>query len=308
MQWHPIFAHLLRPLVQDYFEVETGMPVGDAPREADIVLLRRTSDQPLPYRGMWRFLTTWNVQEFKGPTVDPRLRDLDLLVELGLGINRRLNEERTRQKQGLLPESEVSFWYLAKHLGQRFLAEAERKLGPLTAATEGVWRCSILQRVLYLVSIDQVAVDADSLPMHLLNRESKETGLAVGQIVVQQREFWDHYSSWLAFMYPTLWEEIQRMARANGIEPTLDLQPLVKLIGFEQVIDQIGLKRVVEQYGVKRVVDEIGLERVLAEVGSDPAMRQVLREWFLAGTTPEEQREIEAKWHEKKEQQGEENN
>ena len=88
MQWHPIFAQLLRPLLHDYYEVQTDVPVGDAPREADIVLLRRTSKVPLPFHGLWQHLTTWNVLEFKGPTVDPRLRDLDLLVELGLGIDR----------------------------------------------------------------------------------------------------------------------------------------------------------------------------------------------------------------------------
>ena len=51
MQWHPIFAQLLRPLVQDYYEVQTDVPVGDAPREADLVLLRRTSEGPPPSRG-----------------------------------------------------------------------------------------------------------------------------------------------------------------------------------------------------------------------------------------------------------------
>jgi hypothetical protein len=29
-QWHPVFAQLLRPLVEDYYEVQTTVPVGDA--------------------------------------------------------------------------------------------------------------------------------------------------------------------------------------------------------------------------------------------------------------------------------------
>ena len=48
MQWHPLFAKMLRPLVQDYYEVQTNLPVGDAPRAADIVLVQLTSDQPPP--------------------------------------------------------------------------------------------------------------------------------------------------------------------------------------------------------------------------------------------------------------------
>jgi hypothetical protein len=65
-QWHPIFAELLRPMLQDYYEVQTNVPVGDAPREADILLVRRTSNQPTPFHGLWRHLKTWNVLEFKG--------------------------------------------------------------------------------------------------------------------------------------------------------------------------------------------------------------------------------------------------
>src|SRR5437879_4899721 len=101
-QWHPIFAGLLRPLLQDYYDVQTSVPVGDGPREADILLLRRTSDAPSPFRGLWRHLTTWNIVEFKGPTVSARVRDIDWLVEVGLGIDRRLNEQQQREGLSLL--------------------------------------------------------------------------------------------------------------------------------------------------------------------------------------------------------------
>ena len=72
IQWHPIFAQLLRPAVEAYYEVETTFPVGDKPREADFVLLRRMTGPPPPFRGLWRNLTPWNVLEYKGPTVSPR--------------------------------------------------------------------------------------------------------------------------------------------------------------------------------------------------------------------------------------------
>jgi hypothetical protein len=49
------------------------VPVGDAPREADFVLLRSETPGPPPFRGLWRNLTTWNVLEYKGPIVAPRL-------------------------------------------------------------------------------------------------------------------------------------------------------------------------------------------------------------------------------------------
>src|SRR5947209_2308593 len=106
MQWHPIFAKMLRPIVQDYYDVDTNMPVGDAPRAADIVLLRRTSDRPPPFQTLLHHLTTWNIIEFKGRSVSPRVRDLDRLVELGLGIDRRLNEDRQQEGQRPLNPSE----------------------------------------------------------------------------------------------------------------------------------------------------------------------------------------------------------
>ena len=125
IQWHPFFAELLRFLVEDYYAVETNVPVGDLPREADVLLVKRKEVAVPPFHGIWGHLTLWNILEFKGPTDDPGLRDLDLLFEVGLGIDRRLNEQRNREGLAALARNEVSFWYLANHVGRRFLAEAE---------------------------------------------------------------------------------------------------------------------------------------------------------------------------------------
>ena len=135
--WHPLFAQLLRPVLEGYYEVQTNVPVGDAPREADLVLLRRTSTRALPFRGLWKELTTWNVLEFKGPTVSPRLRDLERLVELGLGIGRRLNEERRKRGGRPLEPQDVSFWYLVNRLGGRFVRGARHQLGQSGSAQPG---------------------------------------------------------------------------------------------------------------------------------------------------------------------------
>ncbi len=51
LQWHPLLADLLRPLVEDYYEVHTDLPVGDLSRQADIVLLRRLAADP-PFVGI----------------------------------------------------------------------------------------------------------------------------------------------------------------------------------------------------------------------------------------------------------------
>ena len=139
-QWHPLFADLLRPLLEDYYDVQTNVPVGDVPGEADLVLLRKTSAKQPPFRGLWRHLKTWNVLEYKGPSVSARLDDINLLVELGLGIHRQLNAERSKSGQARVPAAEVCFWYIANHLGARFQKAIESKLGSLEAREVGIWR------------------------------------------------------------------------------------------------------------------------------------------------------------------------
>ncbi len=189
MQWHQIFAHLLRPLVQGYSDVQTEVRVGGLFREADLLLLLLTA--PAPFVGIWRHLTLWNTMEFKGPTDDPALRDLDLLLEVGLGIDRRLNEERRRQGQPELARSEMSWWYLANHVGRRFRAEVERVLGTILEPLEpGLWRCMAVGRVLLVVSRDELAVELDSVPLHLVTRESAAQSQAVTAEVVRQPGCW----------------------------------------------------------------------------------------------------------------------
>jgi hypothetical protein len=96
---------------------------------------------------------------------------LPLLVELGLGIARRLNEEQQQERRHMVQAEEIAFWYLANQLGQRFLAEAGRCLGALEAVAEGLWRAVALGHPVYLVSTVDLALDDDSLPLHVLALE-----------------------------------------------------------------------------------------------------------------------------------------
>jgi len=173
-QWHPLFAELLRPLLEGHYEVQTNVPVGDAPRSADIVLVQRVTNSPLPFKGIWRWLSPWNVLEYKGPSVAARAADLDLLIELGLGIHRRLESEGHKIGNPIIRRADVSFWYLANQMGRKFLAQAADLLGPLEILEQGVRRVRHMGRVVYLIACREVALDRDSIPLHLLVRESTE--------------------------------------------------------------------------------------------------------------------------------------
>jgi len=274
-QWHPIFAQLLRTAVEAYYEVQTTVPVGDVPREADLLLLRRTAHATPPFRGIWRHLTTWNVLEFKGPAVSSRPGDIELLIELGLGIDRRLHEERSKQGQRGLDLEEVSFWYLANHLGRRFLRDAERKLGQLEPLGAGLWRCGLLGRLLFLVSSIDLPVEEDSLPLHVVGKEPAATEREVARVVLEQPGLQHLYGGWLASLHSTAWKEVERMARTAGKKLKLDLRPAIEYLGLDQVIEQVGLDRVIEEVGDKEVAKRIGLERWLATLS--PADRRELK-------------------------------
>lgn len=279
-QWHPVFAQLLRPAVEGYYEVQTTVPVGDAPREADFVLLRRTSQATPPFRGLWRHLTAWNILEFKGPSVSPRRGDVDLLIELGLGIDRRLRAGRIRDRRHRPVPEEVSFWYIANHLGHRFLREAEMFLGPLEEIGPGLWRCRLLRRLVFLVSSIDVPVEEDSLPLHVVGHEPLATERQVARLVAEHPGLQRHYGAWLATLHDTAWKEVENMARG---ELNIDFRPVVKSLGLGRVLESIGIEQVIEQVGIDRVIETLGEKEVIRRIGLDR---------FLANLSPAERREL----------------
>ncbi len=279
MQWHPVFAQLLRPLLANHYDVRTNVPVGDLPRAADIVVVSRTSRGAPPFTGLWSRLTAWNVLEFKGPTVSARVRDRDLLVELGLGIARRLASEGKRRAPA---RGQTTLWYLARHIGGRFLRDARALLRGLDEVAPGVWRGEVVGHPVLLVSSRAVAVERDTLPMHVLIPEPLEAGRVVLEQLASQADLWALYSAWLATNYPDLWEEVRYMAKRTK-KPDLDMRPVVEKMGLAKLIEQIGLDRVVATAGAERVLGKVNLGKLVEEKGLD---------WLLARLTPEQRREL----------------
>lgn len=293
MQWHPIFAQLLRPVVEVHFEVRTGMAVGDAPREADVVLLRRTSPGVAPFTGLWRWLTVWNVLEFKGPTVSARLEDLPALVELGLGVHRRLNEEEEKQRRPRVARPDVSFWYLANHLGRRLLRAAGELLGPLEPLGAGVWRARCLTHPILLVSGQDVPVDRDSLPVHLLALEPESKLRTVAQVLQRNTDLLPVLGPWMAIFHPGLSREVEQMARTRTKKFALNFRPIIELVGWREIIRQTGLKPLIEEVGLKTVINEVGLKQLVDEVGLKQLMDEVGVDQLVAALTPQERRRLQ---------------
>jgi hypothetical protein len=222
--------------------------------------------------------------EFKGPTVSPRDEDLDLLVELGLGIHRRLNEERARQGRPARGPGETTLWYLANRLGRRLLHGWGRRVPGLRLHGPGIWRWGVLGHPVLLVSGSELPVEEASLPLHLIARESPETEQAVARLVAGRPEVWERYSDWLASLHPAAYEEVQGMAKQTRTPLRLDLTPIVKTMGMDWVIEHLGAKRVIEHLGARRVIEQLGAKRVIDELGG---VKQ-----FWEELSPEQRRQL----------------
>jgi hypothetical protein len=241
---------------------------------------------------LWRYQTTWNILEFKGPTVSPRRGHLESLIELGLGIDRQLRTKRGDARQRHLPVEEVSFWYLANHLGNRYLREAERLLGAMERLESGLWRSRLLGRVVFLVSSIDLAVESDSLPLHIVGQEPLATERAVAQLVVEQPELQQRYGGWMASLHPRAWQEIEAMVRKSGKGLKIDLEPAIEAMGLGRIIDQVGAKRVIEEVGAKRVIEEVGAKRVIEEVGAKRVIEEMGLDGLLANLSLAQRREL----------------
>jgi hypothetical protein len=209
-----------------------------------------------------------------------------------LPSNRRLRAERAARAQRPLAPEEVSFWYLANHLGRRFVLAAQRTLGGLEALGPGLWRSGLLGRVVLLVSSIDLPVEADSLPLHIVGLEPAATERQVAQLVLEQPRLQELYGGWLASLHPTVWKEVEAMARAAGKALLFDIRPAIEMLGLDRVIEQVGLDRVIEQVGLDRVIEQVGLDRVIAEVGKKEVIKRISLDDWLANLSPAERREL----------------
>jgi hypothetical protein len=275
IQWHPILARLLRVIVEEYYEIDTNVAVGDVPRAADLVLLRRKDVKRAPFRRLRGHLTKWNVLEYKSRQVSSRREDLPLLVELGMGIARRLNQQLVKDALRPVPASQVSFWYVAHRLGKTSLQAAERLLRDFQPLDQGIWQGEAVGHRMFLVSSVDLPVDAESAPLSMLSNLSREQERALAQVVWEDPKLRREYRSWLWAFHRLAYEELRRMSRAADKELIIDLRPLIEHVGVREAIEHIGLPVVIKEIGLRAVIDEVGLKSVVDEIGLKSAIDEV---------------------------------
>src|SRR5262249_1470671 len=156
--------------------------------------------------------------------------------------------------------AEVSFWYIANHLGRRFMRDARQQLGAVEEASPGVWRCQLLRRSLFLVDGRTVPVDRESVVLHLVGEESREIDQALAHVIIEEPGFWELYGPFLKVLHPSVWKEASRMARSKGRSAVLDLRPLIEEVGLDKLAEQIELRALMETIGPKKIRKEMGVK------------------------------------------------
>jgi hypothetical protein len=154
-----------------------------------------------------------------------------------------------------MSRADVSWWYLANHVGRRFRGEAEQLLGRLEEVDAGLWRGWAFGHPLLIVSRDTLAVERESVPLHLVTQETAERSRALAAEVVREPGFWHTYGAYLGELHLEALKEVLRMNPVLGKEPLSDILPLIEVLGLQRVIDQIGAQRVIDQIGAQRVID-----------------------------------------------------
>ncbi len=185
-----------------------------------------------------------------------------------------------------MPRHDVSFWYLANHLGRRFLAEAERLCGTIQSIADGLWRCQVFDHAIFLVSRDTVAVEWESVPLHLLCREPEAAKLQLARVLLTQPQWWAQFGPFVGVFNPDLREELERMAQESGMASLIDWQAVFKAFPssewFQQAIAAAGLPEAAKQ--------------MIAAGGSPELFKQAVAagdlDQMLAKLTPEQRQAI----------------
>lgn len=132
-----------------------------------------------------------------------------------------------------------------------------------------MWRAAVLTHPVFLVSVQQLEVDRDSLPLRVLSGVPEQEKKTVASLLSGEPHLWARYGAWLSANEPTIWEELLRMAVQQDPHLALNLHNLTECVRrggrvdeLEPFLKAIGVKQAVEAVGVKQVVEAVGVQQV----------------------------------------------
>lgn len=230
----------------DYYEVETEVPVGELPRRADLVLVRRERADP-PFTGLWMHLTRLNLFEYKGPTDSADELDLDLLMHVGTGLLCRYNEE----KRGSVRPGEMSLWYVVPSMGEAFWGRAQSRAF-FDAEGGGLWRGKVWGYPIFLLDYSQADPgQLDALPLNVLRRDLGAPP-AMRDLLLSRIDLLGQFKNFLVSYQPSLWEALRLMAQQQG---TIDWEAVGKVEDLRQILPFIPTEQIIQSVGEDKLRD-----------------------------------------------------
>jgi hypothetical protein len=147
-----------------------------------------------------------------------------------------------------------------------------------------------------LVSVQELAIERDSLPLHVLSGVPEAGKRTLAELLKAEPALWPRYGGWLAGREPAIWQEIWLMAAQQEQQFVFDVGPLVASLketgGLKQFIEAVGLEQFIEAMGLEQFIEAVGIKQAIEAVGAEQVLAAVGPEQFLARVSPEQREEL----------------
>jgi hypothetical protein len=112
------------------------------------------------------------------------------------------------------------------------------------------------------VSYRDAPVEADTIPLHLLERDfAARTDL--GKLIVSREELLKRFAPWVYSFQPALWKEIQHMASKATDGPRIEWDKLAEYADLTEVLRVLPLERITTFVGEDRAAQIMDPEKLL---------------------------------------------
>ncbi len=143
----------------------------------------------------------------------------------------------------------------------------------------GIWQGHVFSHPVFLVSVKEVQVEHDSMPLHVLAGVPEGERSTIAKILMAEPALLSYYGAWMQAKELQIWQEIMQMSTKKKLPP-LDYGPMIEYMKE----NTNEFRRFLETAGVKQTLAAIGEEEFLANLS--PEQREKLRRLLLQDTTP----------------------
>lgn len=262
IQWHPLLARFLKRDYQDRLDIQYEFPLGELPRRADFILIRRRSEVDLPYP--LNYLGQTTLMEYEGPDETVSQPHLQLL-----GIHAHLYV----LQQNLEARRDLVLWLVGSQFAAGLSDPRLAHLEGLEEAGPGAQRGMLDGFETYLVDLASVPM-TEELLCFLLVTKARQRELA--EFLLDRRERLGFYLTFMHLMHREALEEVLTMRKMTAEELEIDAEALVQACGEEGIIELLGPERIISHLGEERIISHLGPERVLDCLGEERALHTLL--------------------------------